>query len=153
MTLERSAFMASTGIRNSGKQHFAERQALQPFDLLNTPIWVFDAERHTMWWANRRALRFWRAQTLDELLARDFSSDSLTVRQRIAQVIANTPPGEVVTEAWTLYPDNVPTPLLLAITPVTIAEGRDAILIESSAPLDLSGDDEALRLLEATRYT
>ncbi len=153
MTLERSAFMASTGIQNLGKQHFAERQALQPFDLLNTPIWVFDAEHHTMWWANRRALRFWRAQTLDELLARDFSNDSPTVRQRIAQVIANTPPGEVVTEAWTLYPDNVPTPLLLAITPVTIAEGSDAILIETSAPLDMSGNDEALRLLEATRYT
>src|SRR5690606_11850544 len=29
----------------------------------------------------------------------------------------------------------------------------NAVLIESSAPLDLAGNDEALRLLEATRYT
>ena len=152
-TLERKAFMAATGTQTPGKPHFAERQALQPFDQLNTPIWVFDVDRHAMWWANRRALRFWRVATLDELLARDFSSDSPTVRQRLAQVIANTPPGELVTEAWTLYPDDVPTPLLLAITPVTIAEGRDAILVESSAPLDMAGNDEALRLLEATRYT
>ena len=145
--------MAATGTQTPGKPHFASRQALQPFDQLNTPIWVFDVDRHVMWWANRRALRFWRVATLDELLARDFSSDSPTVRQRLSQIIANTPPGELVTEAWTLYPDDVPTPLLLAITPVTIAEGRDAILVESSAPLDMTGNDEALRLLEATRYT
>ncbi|GAB4357561.1 MAG: hypothetical protein Kow00114_09170 [Kiloniellaceae bacterium] len=145
--------MAATGTESPGKPHFAERQALQALNALNTPVWVFDVDRHAMWWANRRALRFWRVATLDELLARDFSSDSPTVRQRLAQVIANTPPGELVTEAWTLYPDDVPTPLLLAITPVTIAEGRNAILVESSAPLDTGGNDEALRLLEATRYT
>jgi len=150
--------MAATSTEHSGsspvgKQHFADRQALQALDTLNTPVWVFDVDHHTMWWANRRALRFWRAASLQDLLARDYSSDSPTVRQRLAQVIANTPPGEVVTEAWTLYPDNVPTPLLLAITPVTIAEGRNAVLIESSAPLELGDDDEALRLLEAARYT
>ncbi|MGD1879788.1 MAG: ATP-binding protein [Kiloniellaceae bacterium] len=135
------------------KQHFADRQALQALDLLNTPIWVFDVDRHAMWWANRRALRFWQAESLEALCARDFSSDSQTVRQRLAQVIDKTPPGGVASEAWTLYPDNVPTPLLLAMTPVTIAEGRNAVLIEGSPPLDMAGDDESLRLLEATRYT
>ena len=135
------------------KQHFGERQALAPLDLLNTPIWVFDVDRHTMWWANRRALRFWRAESLEAMLTRDFSADSETVRQRLAQVIDKTPPGEVATETWTLYPDNVPATMLLALTPVTIEDGRNAVLIESSAPLELSGDDEALRLLEATRYT
>ena len=135
------------------KQHFRERQALQPLDVLNTPIWVFDVDRHAMWWANRRALHFWRAQTLEALLARDFSADSETVRQRLAQVIDKTPPGAVATDAWTLYPDNVPATVLLALTPITIENGRDAVLIESSAPLELAGDDQALRLLEATRYT
>ncbi|MGF1629112.1 MAG: ATP-binding protein [Kiloniellaceae bacterium] len=135
------------------KQHFGERQALQPLDLLNTPIWVFDVDRHAMWWANQRALRFWRAETLEALLARDFSADSETVRQRLAQVIDKTPSGEVATDTWTLYPDGVPSTMLLALTPITIENGRNAVLIESSAPLELSGDDEALRLLEATRYT
>jgi len=36
---------------------------------------------------------------------------------------------------------------------VTIEDGRDAVLIESSAPLELHSNEEALRLLEATRYT
>ena len=135
------------------KQHFAEPQALQSLDRLTTPIWVFDVDRHAMWWANRRALHFWRAATLEAMLARDFSADSATVRQRLAQVIEKTPAGEVASETWTLYPDNVPATVLLALTPVTIEDGRNAVLIESSAPLDLAGDDEALRLLEATRYT
>jgi len=135
------------------KQHFHAREALQPLDMLNTPIWVFDVERHAMWWANRRALHFWHAESLEALLARDFTSDSATVRQRLAQVIEKTPPGGVVSETWTLYPDNVPATMLLTMTPITIEEGRNAVLIESSAPLDLTGDDEALRLLEATRYT
>jgi signal transduction histidine kinase len=135
------------------KQHFADRRELDALDRLHTPIWVFDVDRHAIWWANRRALRFWRAESLAELLARDFGADSPTVRQRLTQVIAKTPPGEVALETWTLYPNNVPTTLLLSLAPVTIAEGRDAVLIESSGPLDLDGNDEALRLLEATRYT
>jgi|GEM_PF-649561 len=137
----------------TAKQHFPERQALQSFDLLRSPVWLFDVERHAVWWANRRALRFWRAESLDELLARDFGSDNQAVRQRLAQVIDNTPPGETVTETWTLYPDNNPVTVLLAISPVTIEDGRDAVLIESSAPLELHSNEEALRLLEATRYT
>ncbi|MEO3428203.1 ATP-binding protein [Pelagibius sp. CAU 1746] len=140
--------MASTA-----KQHFSEREQLRCFDLLNTPIWIFDVERHAVWWANRRALQFWRAQSLDELLARDFASDSPAVRQRLAQVIAKTPPGEVASDTWTLYPNDTPVTVLLAMTPVTVEDGRDAMLIESSAPLDLHSNEEALRLLEATRYT
>src|SRR5690606_38014912 len=117
------------------KQHFAGREALDALDRLNTPIWVFDVDRHAMWWANRRALHFWRAETLEALLARDFGGDSETVRQRLAQVIAMTAPGEVASETWTLYPDNVPATVSLAITPVTIEDGRNAVMIESSAPL------------------
>ena len=135
------------------KPHFAERQALQPFDLLTAPLWVFDVDRHTMWWGNRRALALWGVDSLDSLLARDFSSDSAMVRQRLAQIIANTPPGEAVKEAWTLYPNDRPVHLVAAITPVTIAEGRDAVLLETSAPMDYADNDEPLRLLEATRYT
>jgi signal transduction histidine kinase len=140
-------------MESTTKQHFADRRELDALDRLHTPIWVFDVDRHAVWWANRRAQRFWRAESLAELLARDFGSDSPTVRQRLAQVIAKTPPGEVALETWTLYPGNVPTTLLLSIMPVTIEAGRAAVLIESSGPLELDGNDEALRLLEATRYT
>ena len=138
---------------STAKQHFSDRQALQSLDLLNTPVWIFDVERHAMWWANRRAVQFWRADSLEELLARDFGSDNQAVRQRLAQVIAKTAPGEIATETWTLYPKNNPVTVILAISPVTVEDGRDAVLIECSAPLELQNNEEALRLLEATRYT
>ncbi len=138
---------------STAKQHFSKRGELASFDLLNTPVWIFDVERHAMWWANRRALQFWRAESLEELLVRDFGSDNQAVRQRLAQLITKTPPGEVASETWTLYPNNIPVTVLLAMSPISIEDGRDAVLIESSAPLDLQSNEEALRLLEATRYT
>ncbi len=138
---------------STAKQHFSDRRDLQSFDLLNTPVWIFDVERHAIWWANRRAVQFWRAESLEDLLARDFGSDNQAVRQRLAQVIEKTSPGEIATETWTLYPNNNPVTVMLAISPVTIEDGRDAVLIECSAPLELQNNEEALRLLEATRYT
>lgn len=135
------------------KPHFKSCDALTPFNLLHTPIWIFDVHHHRMWWANKRAVAFWQADSLITLLARDYSSDSETVRQRLAQVVEKTPPGEVALEAWTLYPDSNPVTVLLALTPIAIEDGQDAVLIESSGPLEVQGNEEALRLLEATRYT
>ena len=106
-----------------------------------------------MWWANRRAVEFWQAESLEALCARDYGSDSEAVRQRLAQIIENTPAGVTELEAWTLYPASHPVTVMLAITPILIEDGLDAILIESSGPLNVKGDDEVIHLLEATRYT
>ncbi|HIP78717.1 MAG TPA: hypothetical protein EYH07_09685, partial [Kiloniellaceae bacterium] len=137
----------------SEKPTFQTHAALAPYDLLHTPLWVFDVQRHRMWWANRRAVAFWQADSLDDLLARDYSSDSDTVRQRLAQIVENTPPGAVASETWTLYPGSHPVTLQLALTPILIEDGIDAVLIESSDPLAVKGGEEIARLLEATRYT
>ena len=135
------------------KLRFPDRDALLAYDSLHTPIWVFDVDRHRLWWANRRAIRFWRADSLEELIRRDYGSDSDTVRWRLAQVIEKTAPGDVATDVWTLYPGGEPVTVITAMTPVIIEENSNAVLIECSAPLDLKRDEESLRLLEATRYT
>jgi hypothetical protein len=60
------------------------RSDMRPFNLLENPIWVFDMENKSMWWANTAAVRFWNAESLDELLCRDFASDmSETVKKRL----------------------------------------------------------------------
>ena len=51
------------------------RDDLAPFNLLVSPIWVFDIERKGMWWANEAAVDLWSANSLESLLARDFASD------------------------------------------------------------------------------
>ncbi len=133
--------------------HFNDRTAIRRYDALRTPIWVFDIERHGMWWANKSALKFWNAASLDELTARDYSSDSETVRLRLRQIVDNTLDGDSVMETWTLYPKGHPVTVVLDMKPVTIEQGSPAILIEATTPLDLRREPEALRILEAARYT
>ena len=61
---------------NKDRPHYHSHEDLAQFEPLNTPLWVFDVDRHAMWWANPSALVFWRAESLKALLARDYSDDS-----------------------------------------------------------------------------
>ena len=133
--------------------HFRDHSALQVFELLRTPVWIFDITRHAMWWGNRAALAFWQASSLEDLLDRDFSSDSDMVRERLRQVVDNTPAGEHVTETWTLYPHGNPTLITIDLSPIRIEGDRDAVLIEGHVQLDMIRDPDAIRLLEAARNT
>ncbi len=47
---------------------------LAGLDLLDSPVWLFDAERCQCLWANPRGLEVWRASTVDELRRRDVAS-------------------------------------------------------------------------------
>ncbi|RED47713.1 sensor histidine kinase [Aestuariispira insulae] len=133
--------------------HFRDRTRLDVFELLRTPVWIFDITNHAIWWGNRAALDFWQASSLDELLARDFSSDSDMVRNRLRQVVDSTPPGQHVTEAWTLYPHGNPAVVTLDMSPIRIEGNRDGVLIEGHVQLDMIRDPDAIRLLEAARNT
>jgi hypothetical protein len=71
------------------------RRDLRPFNLLENPIWVFDIENKTIWWANTAAVRLWNAESLDELLGRDFASDmSQTVEKRLNSTRERIEAGE-----------------------------------------------------------
>lgn len=118
------------------------------------PIWVFDVDRHAMWWANTASLKFWSAGSLEELTARDYSTDSVTVRKRLQAVVDNVRPGDMAEDTWTLYPKGEPTPVRGRMTPVFIGgDLRNAILFEvrklDKEVLELADR----RLVEATRYT
>ena len=114
------------------RPHYSCREDLAQFEPLNTVLWIFDVDRHTIWWANPRAIAFWRTDTLDELLERDFSTDSETVRTRLRQLVESPAGQGRIQETWTLYPDETPTTVMLDMQPVLIDEGRHAIMIEAS---------------------
>ncbi|HSF93680.1 MAG TPA: PAS-domain containing protein, partial [Thermohalobaculum sp.] len=130
---------------------FAAPEDLAGYELLATPIWVFDADRHAMWWGNRAALDFWGADSTEDLRARDFSSDSLVVRERLRQIVSAREPDFLIEETWTLYPRGRPRSLTAKVMPVLIEGGRNAILVEVTRMVDMNGDEGALRLLEAAR--
>ena len=117
---------------SQSRPHYRCREDLAQFEALNTPLWIFDVDRHAMWWANSRAFAFWGAENLEALLARDYSSDSDIVRTRLRQVVENPVGDGRIQETWTLYPDEVPTTVNADMRPVVIEDGRNAIMIEVS---------------------
>lgn len=148
--------MISTEIIASAASNwtFPSPNELQILDVFEAPIWVFDIERHGMWWANRAAIRFWQAASLDDLLDRDYSSDSSTVRKRLRQIYNNAPLGQPTLDSWTLYPDDKPVPANLRYIPVRIGpEHREALLIEAALSDNDGIESTDMRVVEATRYT
>lgn len=145
-----TAILAST----ASNWTFPSRNELQILDIFEAPIWVFDIERHGMWWANRAAIRFWQAASLDDLVDRDYSSDSSTVRKRLRQIYNNAPLGQPTLDSWTLYPGNKPVPANLRYIPVRIGtEHREALLIEAALSENNGIESTDMRVVEATRYT
>ena len=133
---------------------FSSGKKLHLLDIFEAPIWIFDIEKHGMWWANQAAIRFWQATSLDDLLNRDYSSDSSTVRKRLRQIFDNAPLGQPTLDSWTLYPAGNPVPANLRYTPVQIdSDHRDALLIEASISENEGIDATDQRIVEATRYT
>lgn len=133
---------------------FASRDRLQLLDIFEAPVWVFDIERHCIWWGNKGAIRFWRAASYDDLMNRDYSSDSSTVRKRLRQIFDNAPLGQPTLDSWTLYPGGTPVPVNMRYTPVRIgADQRDALLMEAAVSDNAAINATDQRVVEATRYT
>lgn len=136
---------------NRPPKHFATHENLDHFTELATPIWVFDVERHKIWWANPAGVQFWEAPDLSTLLQRDFSTDSDMVRTRLRQIVNNGTGAERIQDTWTLYPNDEPKNVTLSILPVTIETSVKAVLIEVKQFVGSHTDAESLRILEAAR--
>lgn len=74
------------------------------FNRLTTPVWIFDIEQMRMWWANTAALTLWNADSLEELLNRDWSDYSEATEIRLQSYLDKFRQGDSVTEQWTFYP-------------------------------------------------
>lgn len=131
--------------------HFATRESLAHFEQLATPIWVFDVDNHKIWWANAAGILFWEAASLDDLLQRDFSTDSDMVRTRLRQIVRNGPGQKRIQDTWTLYPNDDPKYVILSLLPITINHETNAVLIEVKQFVGSMVDADSLRILEATR--
>ncbi|EBA15345.1 two-component hybrid sensor and regulator [Roseobacter sp. SK209-2-6] len=138
---------------SNGYSCFPGHASLEHFNHLATPLWIFDVERHGIWWANPAAIQFWEGRDLQDLLERDFSSDSDTVRQRLRQIVRHSSGDHRLQDTWTLYPQGVPKTVLLSFLPVLIEEGVSAVLIEVKQFVDQFADEEAIRILEAARVS
>ena len=120
---------------------------------LDTPVWLFDIDRARVVWANPSGLRLWRAESLEDLVARDMSADmSASVRARLEQYRADFERNDArFSEVWTLYPGGVPTTLRVIFSGRRLDDGRMGMLCEALA--EINDTPERLRSAEALLHT
>jgi rsbT co-antagonist protein RsbR len=126
---------------------------LRGVERLCLPVWVFDFERARMAWANRAALELWRAPSLDELLARDYSDASPATRTRNEGHLhrLSEDRSAYAEESFTFYPRGEPLHLRCVMSAIELDDGRMALLIEGHVR---TGPQEpsVLRSHEAMRH-
>lgn len=122
------------------------------FDRLQTPIWIYDIEQWQMVWANRAALRIWNADTLDELLSRDFSDVSHATRIRLQGYLEQFRKGQEVQEIWTFYPEGTPIAVQCWCSGWELADGRIAMLVEGHLPQPSRMVADTVRSLEVLHH-
>ncbi len=126
--------------------------ALSAFEWLDTPLWAFDLARRRMAWANPAGLSFWKTDTLEELLARNFSDMTEATLTRNEAALREHAAGRRVREQWTVFPRDIPITVTLESTGITLADGSIGILY---AVLQTVSDIEprTLRAVEAMQHT
>ena len=132
---------------------FTDIDDLNAWRLLSAPLWIFDVERQRIWWANESGLKFWHAGSVSELGAREYSTDSTTVVERLIAILDTLPETGSFQDHWTLYPDGEPTTVILSFQRVKLKGERFALLIEVVQIRDTEMDKAATRIAEAAQST
>ncbi|MBD2576085.1 PAS domain-containing protein [Oscillatoria sp. FACHB-1406] len=127
---------------------------LSAFNLLRSPVWVFDIYEMKAWWANTAAIRLWDAPNLEAFLSRNFNDASQTTRTRLQGYLECFARGETVVDQWTFYPNGQPTSVQSTFSGIRIAEknGRIAMLVEATYSSPHVNSD-LLRSVEVLRHT
>jgi len=118
-------------------------------DLLEHPVWVLDPERSVNVYANRAALNFWQAASVEELAARSHADMSDVSRARLNEILRGLAAGRAVADRWTFYPNGRPATMDLVHSSIRLDDGRPGILIEGG-PATVDAVDR--RAAEALHY-
>lgn len=124
-----------------------------PAGRVRAPIWIYDLDRFCMVWANAAGLRFWRAESLGALRARDFAPQSQSSRQRLVDYNRILADGASIEEVWTFYPLGQARTERVALSLWPLDGGRPGLMVEvvgnDAAPLSPAD----LRSLESFRQS
>ena len=125
---------------------------VESFNRIVTPVWVFDTDHSRVHWANPAALALWRANSLEELKARDMGNEmSPTVAQRLKQYQRDFETGASFTELWTLYPNGEPSTTRCIFSGIRLDDGRMAMFCQGIE--ERPDAPETLRSAQALLHT
>jgi len=130
------------------------RQELAIFERLHTPVWVFDIEQKSMWWANQAAVGLWGAKCLESLLARSFKEMSIVTAKRLQGYLQRFAQGEHIMEQWTFYPQGETKTVDCTCSGIVVhPENRLMMLVEGKVvAVENAVQQDTLRMIEAFRY-
>jgi rsbT co-antagonist protein RsbR len=107
------------------------------------PVWVIVGETIKFVWANDLALELWHAPDRAELFARDMIAGAPEkVLARTRHVVEQVRTGKIVREEYVFYPRGKPTPVVLDLRGVLLADGSLGVLNQA---LPLSETPDAVR--------
>jgi diguanylate cyclase (GGDEF)-like protein/PAS domain S-box-containing protein len=133
--------------------HFLTWACLHAFAWMNTPVWVFHPHRRRKLWANAAACRLWQAESVRELLARDFSDQSEAAQARTLALLEHVRRGEAPTDLWVFYPKGAPIRVEVQATGI-LDEAGELVLLFQARPLpEGTVTAEMARRVEAYRHT
>ena len=105
--------------------------AVLNFDQLQTPVWIYDTINYRIHWANQSAISLWQADSLTELVCRDFRTDaSDAVQHTLLSYLDEFAKGHTISHWWRLNPKGHTTHVFCRFSGVRLDDGRMAMLVE-----------------------
>lgn len=118
---------------------------------LQTAIWITDADKRRIVWANEAALEIWRADSREELVNRPLRMSD-TAEQTFIHLHERVMAGEKIRSLRTLYPKGQPTLIEMLIGRYTLPDDRVGFLVEARPVAQDAIDPSVLRNADAARY-
>lgn len=101
------------------------------FDQIQTPVWIYDTLNYRISWANRSALKLWQADSLEELVARDFRAEtSEAVHRTLLSYLEEFEKSHTISRWWRLTPKGQVKDVYCQFSGVQLEGGRMAMLVE-----------------------
>lgn len=123
------------------------------YALLSSPLWIFDIERQCIVWANQAAVNLWQADSVEDLIERDFASGmSEATHTRLLSYLEHLNSGGETTESWTFYPGGKAMTMRCHFTGVLLEEGERLVTLVQTDTVDEQNLSE-VRGVEALRHT
>lgn len=133
--------------------HFKTRDEAALFELLPTPVWLFDVRHYGFWWCNEAALKMWNVESVQDMIDKDLSGDSDGAKRRVWQTFEIAAAQGERGETWTTYPNNKPKVTYMRHRSVLLGEERvEGIVAFVNDEVDLGSMPENILLIEAMRY-
>lgn len=130
------------------------RANLESFNLVPSPVWVFDIDGYSFWWGNPSALAFWGLDTVEQFIAKDMSGDNDGARKRMYRSFEQAAMHGVCKDPWTAHPNGKAKSMVISHRAVLLGEEQSRGIIGFvNDTVDLGREPENLLLAEAMRYT